>query len=66
MSHLCARDAALCIRNILHARRSEEERALLEPFHMEVEVERSSKVGRLLGDWGLTPERTPASRLPRL
>ena len=50
----------------MHARRSEEERALLEPFHMEVEVERSSKVGRLLGDWGLTPERTPASRLPRL
>ena len=42
---------------------SEEERAMLAPFHMSVPVRRSSTVGRLVGDWGMTYERTPASRL---
>ena len=46
--------------------RSEEERALLAPYHMDTPVKRSSTVGRLIGDWGMTPERSPASRLPRL
>ena len=45
---------------------SEAERALLAPFHMGVPQERSTKVGRLLGDWGLTPERTPAALLARM
>ena len=44
----------------------EAERALLAPFHMGVPQERSTKVGRLLGDWGLTPERTPAALLARM